>query len=612
MLGRNIAISCLSTMLLYCGGITTATAASTIAGADWENYNKTLEGQRYSPLSQIDVANAGTIAEVCRVQVTKRGSFESGLLVVDGTMFATTAMDTIALDPTSCAVKWRHEYRRGQDPVLPINRGVAYLNGRLFRGTDDGRLIALDARTGNEIWSNVVGDPRLGEFVTGAPIAWNGLVIVGLAAGDFGVRGRIVAYDALSGREAWRFDTVPTEGQKGAETWKDGKWAAHGGGGSWSTLTIDPTTGELFIPVGNPVPDFSRSDRPGANLYTNSVLVLDAVTGKLRWWYQLTPDDGLDHDLAAAPMLFRSTAGENRVAAAGKDGYLHIISRATHGLLSKTPVTTVDAKTVLPTPEGVKACPGPAGGVEWNGPALDPGRMTIFVGAVDYCALFKSAPGGKWTPGGLAYGGTWSPLPDPATGWITAVNADDGKIRWKFHAEAAVVGGITPTAGGILIAGDNNGNFYIFNSNTGDVIKKIATGGSLSGGVITYEQSGKQYIAVASGSISKTVFGAVGRPSIVVMALAASPSEIASAANVADAVRGKTLFLGACAGCHGSDGKNIGGFDLTSVKSRMNGEQLTAWLKNPAPPMPKVFADPIDAEDEADIRDIVAFLRNWH
>jgi len=607
MFGRNVALCCLSAALFLCG----EAAAGDVPGGDWENYNGTLDGQRYSPLGQINTMNAATVAEVCRVPVTKRGSFETGMLVVDGTMYATTATDTIAIDPTSCAVKWRQEYRRAHDPVIPINRGVAYLNGRVFRGTDDARLIALDARTGNEIWSDTVGDPQMGEFVTGAPVAWNGLVIIGLAAGDFGVRGRIVAYDALTGREAWRFNTIPMEGEKGAETWKDGKWAAHGGGGSWSALTIDPTTGELFIPVGNPVPDFARSDRPGANLFTNSVLVLDAVSGKLKWWYQLTPDDGLDHDLAAAPMLYRSSDGEARVAAAGKDGYLHIISRATHGLLSKTPVTTVDAKAAMPTPEGVKACPGPAGGVEWNGPALDPERKTIFVGAVDYCALFKSAPGGKWTPGGLAYGGTWSPLPDPATGWITAVNADDGKVRWKFHADAAVVGAVTPTAGGILLAGDNAGTFYIFNSGTGEVIKKIATGGSLSGGVITYAQAGRQYIAVASGSISKTVFGAVGRPAIVVMAAPAVPAEVASAGAAADAVHGRTLFMGACGGCHGSDGKNIGGFDLTTVKTRMNAEQLTAWLKNPAPPMPKVFADPIDADDEADIRDLVAFLQSW-
>jgi alcohol dehydrogenase (cytochrome c) len=293
-----------------------ASAAEPVpAGADWEGYNKSLDGQRYSTLDQINVGNAAALREVCRVRIAVRGNFQSGLVVVGDLLYATTATETVALDPVTCAVNWHHSYHRAQDAVLQGNRGVAYLNGRVFRGTDDARLFALDAVTGKEVWSNVVGDPVLGEYVVAAPVAWNGMVIVGISGSELGIRGRIMAFDALTGRELWRFHTIPTGDAVGADTWGDRKWSEHGGGGTWSTLTIDPRTGELFVPVGNPVPDFAPMDRKGANLFTNSVLVLDAKTGALQWWYQLQANDDHDHDLAAAPVLLRNSRHESLVAA---------------------------------------------------------------------------------------------------------------------------------------------------------------------------------------------------------------------------------------------------------------------------------------------------------
>ena len=584
--------------------------AAATTGGEWEAYNKTLDGQRYSQLAEIDAANSGTLTETCRAEIARRGAFEAGLVVIAGTMYATTDTETIALDPVTCALKWRQEYLREYDPIVAVNRGVAYLNGRVFRGTDDGGLIALDAQTGRQMWRNIVGDPRLGESLTGAPIAWNGLVIVGTAASDFGIRGRIIAYDASSGREVWSFHTVPLGKERGADTWKDSNWAKHGGGGSWSSFAIDPTNGELFVPIGNPVPMFAPGDRRGANLFTDSVVVLDGKTGKLKWWYQLDPSDGLDHDLGAAPMLFRTSRNKEMVAAAGKDGYLYIIDRDSHRLQTKTAVTTVDPKPVVPTPAGVKVCPGLLGGVEWNGPAFDPKRMTIFVGAVDYCSIVKGVPGSKWEPGGLAFGGSWTPVVDPPpTGWVTAIDANTGKVRWKLHTDAPVLSAITATAGGIVLAGDNAGNFYILNSDNGSVIKKIQTGGALAGGVVTYEQNNRQYIGFTTGNVSKSVFGAVGHPSIVVMTTHAT-SKVAAANDAApDPRRGAVLYR-SCMPCHGPDGKNIGGFDLSAIHSRMNTDQLRAWIKNPAPPMPHVFPEPLDEQDERDVRDIAAYLES--
>jgi alcohol dehydrogenase (cytochrome c) len=601
----------LATCLL--SGLATIAAADTApspTGADWEGYNKTLEGQRYSLLNQINASNAANLAEVCRVRVSARGSLQSGLLVIADSMFLATPTETFALDPVNCRIRWQHTYRRSQEPGLSVNRGVAHLNGRIFRGTDDGRLLALDATTGKEIWTSVVGDPTVGEYVSAAPIAWNGLVILGISGGEFGIRGRILAYDALNGREVWRFHTIPIGKEFGADTWGDSKWAEHGGGGTWSTFTIDPTTAEVFAPIGNPVPDFAPTDRPGANLFTNSVLGLDARTGELRWWYQLQANDDHDHDLGAAPMLFRNSRHEHMLAAAGKDGLLHVVDRATRKVIYKTPVTTVDSPRKKVTTEGVKVCPGAAGGVQWNGPALDPRRMTIFVGAVDMCMMMKSSPGSKFTPRGLNFGGSAGPAGDTPTGWVTAVDANTGAVRWKYHAEAPVLGGVTPTAGGIVMTGDNAGNFLVFESDSGKLLRKEATGGSLAGGVVTYSRGGKQYVAFTSGNVSPTGFGSVGRPSVVVMSLPeVTPASAAS--EKPDAARGKQIYVQACAVCHGPDGDRIAGKELKTVSSRMNAQKLLAFILDPLAPMPKVFPEPRTAEDERDARDVAAYVAEW-
>lgn len=582
-----------------------------IAGADWEGYNKTLDGQRFSPLGEINTTNAANLAEVCRVRVAPRGSLQSGLVVIDDSLFATTPTETFSIDPVTCRIKWQHTYRRSQTPGLQVNRGVAYLNGRVYRGTDDGRLFALDAATGREIWTSVVGDPAIGEYVASAPVAWNGLVIVGISGGEFGIRGRILAYDAQNGREVWRFHTIPMGKEFGADTWGDGKWAPYGGGATWSSFTLDPVTAEVFAPIGNPVPDFAPMDRPGANLFTNSALVLDARTGELRWWYQLQANDDHDHDLAAAPLLFRNAQHENMMAAAGKDGLLHVVDRASGKVRFKVPVTTVDSQRKVVTTEGVTICPGAAGGVLWNGPAFDPRRMTLFVGAVDSCMVVKATPGTKYVPRGLNFGGAVLPGGTTPTGWVTAVDANTGAVRWKYRSETPVIGAVTATAGGIVMTGDNAGNFLVFNSENGNILRKEATGGAIAGGVVTYARDGKQYVAFTSGNISPTAFGSVGRPSIVVMSLPARAAGTAAPESSTDANRGKQIYAQICAGCHGPQGDRIAGKDLRSVKSRMSASQLATFMVTPTGTMPKIFPDPRTSEDERDIRDVAAFLADW-
>src|SRR5258706_9867665 len=201
--------------------VATAAEEPGLSDTSWPSYNRTPDGQRFSALDQIDVENAASLAEVCRVKVDETGSFHTSLILVNGTIYLTTAHDTLAIDPTNCDVRWRHVYKPEQDEVFPVNRGVAYANGKLFRGTSDGRLLAIDAETGKTIWQHQAADPGQGEFFSAAPAAWQGLFIIGTAGSDWGIRGRVMAYDQETGREVWRFNTFTRGADRGAERWQD-------------------------------------------------------------------------------------------------------------------------------------------------------------------------------------------------------------------------------------------------------------------------------------------------------------------------------------------------------------------------------------------------------
>jgi glucose dehydrogenase len=219
------------------------------------------------------------------------------------------------------------------------------MDGRVFRGTGDTRLVALDAATGKLLWKNIIGDPWLGESASAAPLAWQGVVYMGIAGSELGVRGRVMAYDAATGKELWRFNTIPMGNEVGAETWKRPESAKTGGGGVWGAMSVDATTGELFVPVGNPWPDIDLGYRPGNNLFTNSVVVLDARTGALKWWHQVSPADWQDLDLVAAPVLYRDSKVRDLVVIAGKDGYVTAVDRDTHKVVFRTPVRPSSTST---------------------------------------------------------------------------------------------------------------------------------------------------------------------------------------------------------------------------------------------------------------------------
>ena len=583
-------------------------------GYEWPTYNNQLDGERFSSLKEITPENASHLGEACRIQVDGLTTFESGIIVVNGTLYASTGTETFALDAGTCAVRWHDSYTP-EDKFTPTSRGVAVMDGRVFRGTGDGRLLALDAATGKLLWKDVIGAPRLGENVAGAPLAWNGVVYIGIAGSELGVRGRVMAFDAQTGRELWRFYTIPRGDQKGADTWKRPETAKTGGGGVWGAMSLDVTTAELFVPVGNPWPDIDKDYRPGDNLFTDSVVVLDARTGALKWWHQVARNDWQDLDMVAPPVLYRDTTSgvHDIVAFGGKDGYVTAVDRDSHDVLFRTPVTTIGPSFPGATPAGVDACPGYAGGVEWNGPALDPPDHTLIAGSVDICFVVKLGST-KYSATEPNYGG--SVQPDTVmTGWVTAMDSATGEVRWKYHTEKPVVAAVTPTAGGVTFAGDLAGNFYVFNSKTGEVLRKLPTGGALAGGIVTYELHGRQYVAFASGNVSRLAFGALGLPSVVVMtldpgherrlAIAGSTLPVNLKGGAPDPVNGRRIYGRICAACHGPDGDLVAAHHLSTLSQRMDHAATVAFIKNPKAPMPKLYPSMLG---EQSVLDVTAYL----
>jgi alcohol dehydrogenase (cytochrome c) len=500
--------------------------AGTAAG-DWPSYNKTLTSERFSNLSQINTKNVGKLKVLCTYDTNQYSSFESGLIMVNGALIGTTEFDIFSLDPATCAENWRtHETYPYW--FQPVNRGAAYLDGMLYRGTEDGRVLAYDFNTGKRVWETTIADPKKGETVPAAPIAWKGLVFIGNAGGDFkGGKGRMYALDAKTGEIVWEFYLVPwTEGDpvRGPEakspldesTWKNIPGAQISGGGVWTSFSLDPATGLLYVPGGNPAPDFDISVREGGNLYTDSVVVLDAKTGAYKNHFKIVPRDWHDWDVSNPPPLIQTRGGKRLMAVSPKDGYLYGFDLADNKLLYRVPVAKIEnAEVPFSTDKDVHFCPGSTGGDEWNSPAYDPQTNLIFVGDVDWCTTVRlqtkqevlaSPPGQPWigekslNPFNM-FGkqaradGYWS-------GWLHAVDADTGIWKWRLKSDYPIVAGITPTAGGLVFFGDVGGDFYALDSATGEKLWGQKIGGALAGGVITYTVDGVQKVAVTTGFIS--------------------------------------------------------------------------------------------------------------
>ena len=504
-----------------------ATATPNAASGDWPSYNKTLTSERYSQLSQINTKNVGKLKVLCTYDTGQYTSFETGPIMVNGALIGTTEHDIFSIDPANCHENWRTHEDYKPASLLAVNRGAAYLDGLLFRGTEDGRVLAYDFKTGKRVWEMTIADPKIGESTPAAPIAWNGLVFIGNAGGDNkGVKGRMYALDAKTGKIVWEFYLVPktegdpTRGPQGAtpldmSTWKNATGTPITGGATWTSYTLDPITGELYVPGGNPAPDFATGPREGANLYSGSIVVLDAKTGAYKKHFKLVPKDWHDWDVSTAPALIQTRGGKKLLSVAPKDGHLYGFDLATNTMLYRTPATRIENTEVpFAIDKSVHFCPGTVGGAEWNGPAYDPKTNLILIGEVDWCAtvtlqsdkdIQAVTPGKPWSAMATinpyhTYGapdsfGNWA-------GWVYAIDADTGVWKWRLKSNYPILSGMIPTAGGIVFFGDMGGNFYVLDAANGQRLWGQKIGGAIGGGVITYTADGVQRVAVATGFTS--------------------------------------------------------------------------------------------------------------
>jgi PQQ-dependent dehydrogenase (methanol/ethanol family) len=498
-------------------------------GSDWLTYGRDYSNRRYSPLDQIGTRNADELqlAWVHQIEAPPGGQ-ESSPVVVDGVLYYTGPFGLLmAVDARTGVELWRHQHNLRDVPTCcgPKNRGVAVYGDKVYMSTLDDHLLALDRATGKLIWDVSTADPELGYSMTSAPLAADGKIIVGIAGGEFPIRGHVDAYDALSGKRVWRFWTVPSpedggwwgkwstttpdgdalprdiarekqDSAKYADAWK------HGGGGVWNTPSYDPKLGLIYFGVGNPAPNTDASMRPGDNLYTSSIVAVDVRTGRLRWYYQQIPHDMWDYDAASATVLFDVTVNGERipaVAQAGKIGWVYILDRRTgKRILRSEPFVPHENTFAAPTLEGVRIMPGMGGGNNNAPPSYSPQTGLMYVSGVVEPILFILAPqklreGVKWE------GGQHLPLA-PATGTLTAIDVNTGKIRWQTETQYRMLGtGTLATAGGLLFYGEQQGLFHAADARTGQILWTARTGGRVRAPPITWEVDGRQYVAIAAG-----------------------------------------------------------------------------------------------------------------
>ena len=490
-----------------------------VEARDWIAPEHDYAGTKHSPLEQINRANVQRLRPVCVYQVGGQENFQTMPIVRRGVMYFTTPRLTIALDARTCRPRWKRDWPEEGNETFPRNRGVALKDGRIVRGTTDGQLIALDAASGDLLWARRVADAFAGETFTMPPLIYDSLVLIGPGVSEHGMSGWIGAFSLTDGKPLWRFETIRRQ-----TGWEGSDSIVVGGASVWTPVTLDPTTGTLYVATANPVPDYAGHVRRGDNLYTNSLLALDVRTGSLRWFRQMVAHDTHDWDFTHAGPLFQANIHgtmRDAIATVGKDGVLRTLDRRSGALLYETPVTTRENTEAPLTAAGTHTCAGFWGGVEWNGPAYHPTLRTLFVNAVDWCSTFFVAQEVRHIPGRNYMGGrTVLDSIDKATGWLTAVDAASGSTRWRYRSAAPLVAALTVTGGGLVFTGELTGDLIALDARAGEVLYRFNTGGPIGAGVITYAVDRKQYIAVMSGRPSRFSLGRdPGAPTVMVFGL---------------------------------------------------------------------------------------------
>jgi alcohol dehydrogenase (cytochrome c) len=497
---------------------------------NWLTYAGSYKSWRYSALDQIRTTNAKNLELKWIYQLDTTDKFEASPLVVDGAMyFSEPPSDVIAVDAKTGRAFWTYRYALAGNVGVccgRVNRGLAILGDTLYLAALDGNLVALDAKTGKEIWKTPVVDPKLGYTLTMAPLVVKDKVIIGPAGGEYGIRGFLAAFDAHTGKEVWRFHTIPGPGEAGHETWSGDAWQ-HGGGSIWLTGSYDPELNLIVQGVGNPSPDWNATVRPGDNLYTTSVIALDADTGTLKWHFQFVPHDAWDWDAMQTPVMVDGEwQGKQRKLLywAHRNGVFYVLDRTNGKFLSGKPFVKVNwlagfddngrpqvQPNSLPTAEGTLIYPGVQGGTNWYSPSYSP-RTGLFYLSVwaDYYSVYQEGaaeyvPGRRFNGGDirqpLAYNRNTTLFPNEQQGYgaLKAINPKTGETAWQVKFADLTEGGVLTTAGDVVFTGNREGYFHAFDARDGKLLWKASLGGYIAAGPVSYSVDGRQYVAVAAG-----------------------------------------------------------------------------------------------------------------
>ena len=489
---------------------------------NWVSYNGDYTGRRFSSVSQVTPANVRHLAAKWVFHTRNAGVLQVTPVVVAGVMFITGSNDAYALDARTGTLLWHHA--RGvssgliDDASGHINRGVAVLGTRVYMETDNAHLLCLDARSGALIWDVAYADNNKSYGATSAPLIVKDKVLVGTSGGDDGVRGFVAAFDAQTGKEVWRFWTIPAPGERGSETWPLGEAYMRGGGTAWMPGTYDPELNTLYWGTGNPAPDFDGSVRPGDNLYTSSLVALDPDTGKMRWYFQFNPHDLYDYDAVQTPVLvdakFKNKL-RKLIVTANRNGFLYILDRTTgEYLYSKQFMKRMNwakhidqngrpiSNNLIPDAKGVRICPGIEGATNWYSPSYDPQTNMFYFRSLEECGVFQA----KTEPlkDGHPYYSTGTRIPPgdaPSESYINAFSLAKLDFTWrdKQVGESRAWAGVMTTAGGLVAFGNDANEFEMDDARTGKPLWAFKLGQPMHASPMAYSVDGKQYFAVAAG-----------------------------------------------------------------------------------------------------------------
>ena len=486
---------------------------------NWLTYSRDYQGHRFSPLAEINATNVGNLKVKWAFQFS-HPSNEVSPIVVDGVMYLTGPNAAAALDTRTGRTLWfwrrpipsdYHNIGFGR-----VNRGPAILDDKLYVTTLDCYLVALDLKSGTQMWATKVGDYKLGYSMTVAPLAIDGKIVVGVSGGEAGIRGFVDAYDAKTGKQAWRFWTIPGPGEPGHETWSGESWKT-GGGSTWVTGVYDPDLKLVYWGVGNPGPDWNGDVRPGDNLYTCSLLALDADTGRLRWYFQFSPHETHDWDAAHVPILVDAKiSGRERklIVNANRNAFYYVLDRTTGEFLAGRPYAKqtwargLDSKgrpivvpDTEPSEKGALVYPNLNGATVWFSPSYSPQTGLFYVAVREIGSVYFKRDA-EYKPGTFYAGGGEDELPmDDAWGAIRALDPTSGEMRWEFKLHSPPWAGVLSTAGGLVFSGSDEGNFYALDARTGKPLWDFQTGGGINANPISFNADGHQRIAISANEV---------------------------------------------------------------------------------------------------------------